>query len=224
MHALQSRDMKVLHKIYMVSYLIFCSVSGVAQTYSLSGNVLSEKDKSPIEFALLYLSNNEVWAITNEKGEFVMEKVPVGKVLLHVQCMGYSKKELEVEVLRNRMDIQVILSEDNLKLNEVEITAKKITDELTTSYVMDRTTLEHAQILNVSDVSSLLPGGKTQGDKSLIFDNRFALRSGSGENGNPSFGTAVEVDGVRLQNNSVFKFYEYRICRSCYRYSFRGIW
>ena len=70
MHALQSRDMKVLHKIYMVSYLIFCSVSGVAQTYSLSGNVLSEKDKSPIEFALLYLSNNEVWAITNEKGEF----------------------------------------------------------------------------------------------------------------------------------------------------------
>ena len=203
MHALQSRDMKVLHKIYMVSYLIFCSVSGVAQTYSLSGNVLSEKDKSPIEFALLYLSNNEVWAITNEKGEFVMEKVPVGKVLLHVQCMGYSKKELEVEVLRNRMDIQVILSEDNLKLNEVEITAKKITDELTTSYVMDRTTLEHAQILNVSDVSSLLPGGKTQGDKSLIFDNRFALRSGSGENGNPSFGTAVEVDGVRLQNNSV---------------------
>lgn len=193
-----------LHKIYIMVCWVVCSVSAGAQTYSLSGKVLSEKDKSPIEFALLYLSNNEVWAITNEKGEFALEKIPVGKVLLHIQSMGYARKEMELEVPKQSgTGLEILLAEDNLKLDEVEVTAKKKTDELTTSYVMDRTVLEHTQILNVSDVSSLLPGGKTQGDKSLISDNRFALRSGTGEAGNPSFGTAVEVDGVRLQNNSV---------------------
>lgn len=199
----------MLRKICIIScFMIFC-VQGWAQTYSLSGKVLKEKDKSPVEFAMLYLSDNEVWAITNEKGEFVLEKVPKGKVVLHVRCMGYAQKQLELDVQKNCADMQIMLLEANLKLEEVEVTAKKKNDELTTSYVLDRTTLEHAQILNISDVSALLPGGKTQADKNLAAtrsagDNRFSLHSGnSSENGYASFGTAVEVDGVRLQNNSV---------------------
>ena len=34
-------------------------------------------------------------------------------------------------------------------------------------------------------------------------DNRLSLRSGTQEKGNASFGTAVEIDGVRLDNNAV---------------------
>ena len=35
-------------------------------------------------------------------------------------------------------------------------------------------------------------------------DERFALRAKGGEKGNASFGTAIEVDGVRIQNNAAF--------------------
>ena len=38
---------------------------------------------------------------------------------------------------------------------------------------------------------------------SLMNDSKLTLRSGSSERGNASFGTAIEVDGVRLNNNAM---------------------
>ena len=57
------------------------------------------------------------------------------------------------------------------------------------------------QILNVGDISTLLPGGKTA-NATLMNDSRMALRSSSQEKGNSSFGTAIEMDGMRLNNNA----------------------
>ena len=37
---------------------------------------------------------------------------------------------------------------------------------------------------------------------SLMNDSKLTLRSGTLERGNASFGTAVEVDGIRLSNNA----------------------
>ncbi|MDD3108292.1 MAG: TonB-dependent receptor, partial [Alistipes sp.] len=49
----------------------------------------------------------------------------------------------------------------------------------------------------------LLPGGKTV-NPNLMKDNPFSLRDGGVSQGNASFGTAVEVDGVRLSTNASF--------------------
>jgi hypothetical protein len=71
--------------------------------------------------------------------------------------------------------------------------------------VLDRTALDHAQVLNVGDVVALLPGGKSPLRQELTADERLLLRSGSAEKGNASFGAAIEVDGVRLGNNASFE-------------------
>lgn len=183
---------------------LFCVV-GIVQSafcqYSVSGKISNHKNNTPIEFATVLLPENELWAITDEKGEFTLRQVPEGKVILEVQCLGYVKKKIELDVRKNMSGLVIVLNEDNLKLDEVVVTAQKKAGELTTSYTIDRTTLDHAQILNISDIGTLLPGGKTKSDN-LTSNNRFALRSGSTEKGNAAFGTAIEVDGVRLQNNS----------------------
>ena len=54
-----------------------------------------------------------------------------------------------------------------------------------------------------TDISALLPGGKTV-NPDLTSENAFSLRDGGAANGNAAFGTAVEVDGVRLGNNASF--------------------
>ncbi len=90
----------------------------------------------------------------------------------------------------------------SLKLKGVEVTAQRKTVGGTTSYVMDRATLDHAQIINLSDITSLLPGGKTV-NANLTDDSRFSLRSGTSERGNAAFGTAIEIDGMRLDNNAM---------------------
>ena len=50
---------------------------------------------------------------------------------------------------------------------------------------------------------AFLPGGATQSN-TLTSEKRFDIRAASGESGNSSFGTAVEVDGVRLSNNASY--------------------
>ena len=56
---------------------------------------------------------------------------------------------------------------------------------------------------NVTDISALLPGGKTV-NPDLTTDNAVSLRSGGLAAGNAAFGTALEVDGVRVGNNASF--------------------
>ena len=61
--------------------------------------------------------------------------------------------------------------------------------------------LDNQQIINIGDITTLLPGGKTV-NSTLTTDGRIALRAGDSEKGNAAFGTAIEVDGQRLQNNA----------------------
>ncbi len=173
----------------------------MAQHATLAGQVISDATSEPIEFASILLNESGLWAITDEKGRFAIKHVPQGKMTLTVQCLGYQKRSWPMTITRDVTNLTLKLKEDNLKLDEVTVVAKRKTDEATTSYTIDRTTLDNQQLINVSNITSLLPGGKTT-NSTLMSDPRLSLRSGSSEKGNASFGTAVEIDGMRLDNNA----------------------
>lgn len=167
----------------------------------LKGHVVDAETGKPVEFASVLLSESGLWAISKEKGDFQLQHVPEGQNTLVVQCLGYEKRTLTITVKRDIDNLTLKLKQSNLKLDEVTVMAKRKTDEATTSYTIDRQALDNQQILNVSDVTVLLPGGKTV-NPTLMSDNRIALRSDIQEKGNASFGTAIEVDGMRLDNNA----------------------
>ena len=169
--------------------------------FMLKGTVIDGDTQQPIEFATVLLSESGLWAITDEKGQFSIKGVPRGKNTVTVQCLGYKKHTWPTVLERNVDDIVLKLNAENLKLDEVTVVARRKQDEATTSYTIDRTTLDQQQILNIADIATLLPGGKTV-NPSLMNDTRMALRSGTQEKGNASFGTAIEVDGLRLDNNA----------------------
>ena len=186
----------------LVTFLLFLCQAIDAQKVLLAGKVVDAESDKPIEYASILLSEKGLWAISNEKGAFAIKEVTTGKTSLTVQCLGYQKRTLHIDLNRNVTDIVLKLKAENLKLDGVMVVAKRKEDEATTSYSIDRQALDNQQILNMGDVSTLLPGGKTV-NPTLMSDNRLALRSGSQEKGNASFGTAIEIDGVRLDNNAL---------------------
>jgi hypothetical protein len=196
--------------MYKFIFLIIIFLSGISQSvmsqhYTITGKILNSKDKKPVEYATISLSDNRLWSVADENGVFVLKNVPLGKTSLTIQSLGYLKMTFELDIKENISGRIFYITEDNLALDEVVVTARQKTNDLTTSYTIDRTTLDHSQILNVSDILSLLPGGKSAHNQSLTSsEERFTLRSETVEKGNASFGTAVEVDRVRLQNNSSF--------------------
>lgn len=97
--------------------------------------------------------------------------------------------------------VRLYAPEDNLKLESVVVTAKEAPNAMATSRTIGGNAIDHLQMVNASDISALLPGGKTV-NPDLMKDNVFSLRSGGSTAGNAAFGTAVEVDGVRLSTNA----------------------
>ena len=193
--------MKTVQTLLIMMFALGFSMTVKAKDFVLSGKVIDSSNGQPIEYASILISESGLWAITDNKGVFTIRNVKAGKTTLTVQCLGYRKQTWPMTINRDVLDLTLRIQQESLILEGVTITAKRIEDEATTSYTIGRTTLDNQQILNISDLSTLLPGGKTV-NSSLMSDNRLSLRSGSQEKGNASFGTAIEVDGMRLDNNA----------------------
>lgn len=191
-----------MYKRLLFFIIIFCQLATLhAQQITIAGRVADEETQKPIEFASILMKENGLWAITAADGTFRIKNIPAGKVVLTIQCLGYATRQIALDINKDIPRLRINLKQENLKLDEVTVTAKRKDNESTTSYTIDRAALDQQQLLNVSDIATLLPGGKTV-NATLMSDNRMALRSGSQEKGNASFGTAIEVDGMRLDNNA----------------------
>ncbi len=182
---------------------IFFSISSIANPnrFSVSGKVVDDITQKPLSYATIRIQNMELWAISDDNGRFVIANVPTGQVTVEVKTLGYVTRTFAFALNRDTDLKNIRMKEDNLSVPGIEVTARKKSVTGATTYIMDRTTLDHSQVLNLSDISALLPGGQTV-NSSLMNDSRFALRAGSGERGNAAFGTAVEIDGMRLDNNA----------------------
>ncbi len=193
---------KTASRVFFLLVLLFPCIPAIAQKVTVSGTVVDDATGSPVEFASLLIEETGQWAVSDDGGHFTIGNVGVGKLTLTVQCLGYQKRALPMTLTRDVPNLRLKIKQESLRLSEVTVTAKRKRDEATTSYTIDRAALDQQQLLNVGDIGTLLPGGKTV-NPSLMADNRMALRSGSSEKGNASFGTAIEVDGQRIDNNAM---------------------
>ncbi len=195
----------------LITLIIFCLAITevlVGQNFTLSGTVTDKKDNQPIEFATVAINEQALWGITNSKGKFTIKKLSKGKITITTISLGYVKNTMEINVDKDIDNLKIELTMDNLALEEVVVTAKHKQSSACTSYKINRNALNHIQVINASDVQSLLPGGQTNKNMTLLSNSPFSLRSeAGGELGTPSFGTAIEVDGVRLNNNESFNKY-----------------
>ncbi len=176
-----------------------------AQKFTVSGVVLNKGDKKPIDMAVVNLPNSELWAVANDKGEFAIANVPKGATKLTISCLGYVPKEFDMVIQRDVTNMVFYLDASTLAIEDVVVTARENQNSMTTSRTIDRTTMDHMQMVNVSDITSLLPGGTTV-NPSLTTANsaKISIRGYGEQISTASFGTGIEVDGVRMSSNANF--------------------
>ena len=194
-----------MSRIKFILALFCCAILPLcarAQGFTVSGTVVDKDSGEPVEFATVVIEASEQWAVADAKGRFVIKNITVAKSLLKVDCLGYVTWRREITLSKDISNFKIQLSPDNLALESAVVTAQEDGNSATTARTIDKTALEHVQLMNVSDISSLLPGGATESNN-LTSARQFNIRGGANsEGGNSSFGTAVEVDGVRLSNNA----------------------
>lgn len=196
----------VLRQFYKLLFLcvlcVLAPFSSLAQSIAISGRILSQETGEPLEFATICETQTRLWTVSDAQGSFILTHLPSGNNTLEVRIFGYRTKNIPFFLTKDTLGINILMCVESLKLDSVIVTATQVKGTSTSSYIIERSSLDHLQILNASDITALLPGGKTGGNLSLMSDQRIALRSQSSlEMGNQSFGTAIEVDGIRMQQN-----------------------
>ncbi len=192
---------------FFILIFVACTVQGsLAQDvqFSISGEVLDSHRREPIVGATLTIEGSYLWAVTDREGSFTIDQIPNGEHQLSISYLGYISKTISVNIDNESQFVSIHLDQSTLKLDEIVVTAQSTKSDLNTSYTIGREALVHTQVTDITTIASLLPGGTTV-NPDLTTERSFSLRSGDSSTGNAAFGTAVEVDGVRLSNGGSFE-------------------
>ncbi len=167
----------------------------------LKGKVLDSKSAEPVAGAVVKLDDDYLWAVTDLDGRFSLEGIQPGEYSLNVSCLGYVDEDRKMVLAKDVADLEIRLSVNSLALDEVVVTAEKSKDNINTTQKIGRNALDHLQMSSMTNITALLPGGKTI-NPDLTTESTLALRSGGSTAGNAAFGTAIEIDGVRMGDNA----------------------
>ena len=199
---------KMFKRLFIILFATIAILTDLAAVeaprgYSVEGVVLEAETQAPVIGAVVRIGSDYLWTTTDIDGAFSFVNVEKGGWTIEVSCLGYVSMAAELKVTGDIEGLKYLLYENSLALDEVVVTAQKAKDGLGTSHNLGRDALNHLQLSNTTDIAALLPGGKTV-NPDLTAENAFSLREGGSTTGNAAFGTAVEVDGVRLGNNASF--------------------
>lgn len=192
--------------LLMILLLVSADVMTAQQNralFSISGKVVDAKTGEPVIGAAVNVEDTGIWAISDENGTFFLPDIRPGDYTVQFSCLGFVDKRLSFVVKKDIPNLTIKLDQNTLALNSVVVTAERDKEGMNTSLKFGANALNHLQMSNVTDISALLPGGKTV-NPDLTTDNAVSLRSGGLAAGNAAFGTALEVDGVRVGNNASF--------------------
>lgn len=185
----------------LLCVLLAFSASAAPRVFSLSGKVTDADDGTPLIGAVVHV--DALWAISDANGVYHFDKIQPGTYKVGVELLGYVSASREVKLSGDVSGFDFRLNKASLAIEEVTVVASRPKDGLGTSHNIGREALDHLQLSNITDMASLLPGGKTV-NPDLTSENSFSVRSGGLSAGNAAFSTALEVDGVRVGNNASF--------------------
>ncbi len=204
MYLILKKYIKVTFLLFVIFTLSF-SVGRSQEDFAIfTGKIVDIKQKA-VPYAIVMVVDINKVAVADEDGNFVIKSIPAGEHEIQINSLGFAK--LNKKILFNRGENNKIftLKTQSYALKDVNVTAKQINKSNGTSYNLNIDAIEHEQVTSLSDVMTLLPGGQTF-SKNLVSGGRrrVAIRSEQNEADRPSFGTVIEIDGIRLSNNALF--------------------
>ena len=191
-----------MKRILLILLIATVGLDAFAAGYRVRGRV-TDASGAALPGAVVHLDENYLWAVTDLNGKFVIEGVETGSYQMKTECLGFVSDIFKLQVSGNIDTIEIILQEQSLALNEVVVTAEISKDNLNTTRKIERTALDHLQVSGLSNIAALMPGGKTV-NPDLTAASELTVRGGGSGAGNAAFGTAVEVNGVRMGDNAAF--------------------
>ena len=128
---MQTRRSTVYRFILPIVFLVFIHPPLAAQdiTQTIRGAVTDDATQRPISGASVYLKDTDpiVGAVTDERGQFLVKDVPVGRYILKASSVGYETFTIPDLLVRSGKEsvLAISLIQSVQNLNEIVVTEKR---------------------------------------------------------------------------------------------------
>ncbi len=119
-------------KICIATAIMVCSLISEAQ-HTVRGYVKDSKSNAQLVGATIALKEINRYAVTNERGDFELQKLPAGAYQAEVRFLGYKLKELKVSVPTEEPLI-ILMEEDVIMTDQVIVSATRVNEKTPTTY------------------------------------------------------------------------------------------
>lgn len=173
---------------------------------SLSGEVLERASGKPIPGAVVQLPQYGLFSVTNTKGVYSFQHVPLNKTRIQIQSISMLSIDQEITIGEGSNTIDFKMETNALDLKAVLVVAKESKAGQATSSTISRTAIDHLQATSLGDVLQLLPGAVVNNPtfsgatKALI--RELPSSASATANNMGSLGTSIIVNGAPISNNA----------------------
>lgn len=167
--------------------------------FTISGTISDSQYGETIISAVVAIKELDLWAVSGIDGKFVFNNVLPGNYTFEVTSMGYVTYSTPISVTKNIPRLNVSLDPSTLLLEDVIVTAQA-GGSINSSYLMEKTSIDHLQPSSLADVMQLMPGALTN-NPDLTRANTVTIRNVRDHNGLNASGVGLLIDGNKLSNS-----------------------
>jgi len=109
-----------------VLLFLLISVCASAQKYNITGTISDDENETLINASVILLNKKDsilvTFALTNNNGKFLLERVPEGEFLLQATYLGYESFEKNISVTNENIDLgEIKMNIASSKLDEIVV-------------------------------------------------------------------------------------------------------
>ena len=111
-------------KKILIALILISSVVNFAQSSSLKGKIISDKNE-PLESVNVLIEGTQFGAVSMRDGSFEIKNLPFGVYVLEVSMIGYAKIKLTVTFNNDYSPITIFLTEVVIQTDQIIVSAGK---------------------------------------------------------------------------------------------------
>ena len=157
-------DLNKKHLLYLIVFFLFLSLNAFGQSNNITGRILDQSTKEPVEYANVTLFRQDSvfieGTVSDTIGRFGFTNLISDDYVLLISHMGFETKKILLQNFLESVEIDVFLSERMLSLDEIVISASSTISKINQRIVFPtKLQLDHSangmQLLNTMMLSGL---------------------------------------------------------------------
>lgn len=143
-------------KVVAVLCLLTSGAQGQEGAGRIAGTIRATSDSSALSGARVTIRDTDISARTNDSGVFVLDRTPVGTVMLEVRRLGFRALDTTISIGADA-SLAVWLTPVPRRLAEIDVKGKRILIPAHMRAVYERADRNHGTLITADDIERVFP-------------------------------------------------------------------